>query len=153
MRYGLLRFGAFFLAVLALLPMSASAQGMRGGFGQEQAPQGPRPEWYIVGGVRHGVSFFPQAHLPSVEYEAGSTLTFDRYHTMDVMYEWMHRWEQQYPNLVEVWEEDRSFEGRPILMASFTNKATGPATDKPAAYFEGDGTLEKSRRASRSSGS
>jgi hypothetical protein len=72
-----------------------------------------------------------------VEYEAGPTLTFDRYHTWEVMYEWLYRWEDQYPNLVKVWEVDRSFEGRPILMASITNEETGPATDKAAAYFEG----------------
>jgi hypothetical protein len=95
------------------------------------------PETYKLPGFRHGVSFFPQVYHPGVEYEAGETLTFDRYHTAEVMNEWLHRWEEQYPNLVEVWEEARSFEGRPILMASITNKDTGPPTDKPAAYFEG----------------
>jgi hypothetical protein len=72
-----------------------------------------------------------------VEYEAGEILTFDRFHTMDVTYEWLYRWEKQYPDLVEVYEVATSFEGRPILQATVTNKKTGPSTDKPAAYFEG----------------
>jgi hypothetical protein len=84
------------------------------------------------------VSFFPQVHHPEVEYEAGETLTFDRYHSLDVVYEWMRRWQERYPDLVEVYEVAKSFEGRPILQATITNRATGPATDKPAAFFEGN---------------
>ena len=121
----------------SLLPSRLEAQGMRGFF-QEDAPRGPLPEWYTLKGFRHGVSFFPQVRHPEVEYEAGETLTFDKFHTMDVMYEWMHRWEERYPNLVEVYEVARSFEGRPILQATVTNRDTGPATDKPAAFFEGN---------------
>ncbi|MFP4623778.1 MAG: M14 family metallopeptidase [Gemmatimonadota bacterium] len=93
--------------------------------------------WYTVEGVRHGISFFPRVRHEGVEYEAGETLDFDRYHTVDVMYEWLRRWDDAYPGLVEVYEVGRSFEGRPILQATLTNEATGPAVDKPAAYFEG----------------
>ncbi len=119
-----------------LLPSSVGAQGMRGF--QQQERQGPLPEWYTLKGFRHGVNFFPKVQHPEVEYEAGETLTFDKFHTMDVMYAWMHRWEEEYPDLVEVYEVARSFEGRPILQATITNKETGPATDKPAAFFEGN---------------
>jgi hypothetical protein len=119
-----------------LIPGKGEAQGMRGF--QEEAPRGPLPDWFTLEGFRHGVSFFPAVHYPEVEYEAGETLTFDRYHTLGVMYEWMHRWEERYPDLVEVYEVARSFEGRPILQATVTNKETGPATDKPAAFFEGN---------------
>jgi hypothetical protein len=93
--------------------------------------------WYTVAGERHGVSFFQQHRHPGVEYEAGETLTFDRYHTVTVMYEWLDRWAQRYPNLVEVYEVGRSYEGRPIMQVTITNKETGRAVDKPAAYFEG----------------
>ena len=102
------------------------------------APRGPLPEWFTLTGFRHGVSFFPKVQHPEVEYEAGETLTFDTFHSLDVMYEWMHRWEERYPDLVEVYEVAQSFEGRPILQATVTNKKTGPATDKPAAFFEGN---------------
>lgn len=119
-----------------LLPQPAQGQGMMG-WEREEA-RGELPEMYTLEGFRHGVNYFPQVYHPEVEYEAGETLTFDRYHTMDVMYEWMYRWEKQYPNLVEVYEVARSFEGRPILQATVTNRETGPATDKPAAFFEGN---------------
>ena len=122
MRYGLLRFGSLLLFTSLLLPSVAFAQGRMGGGGRGQQPEVERviPETYKLPGYRHGVGFFPQAYHPGVEYEAGRTLTFDRYHTAEVMYEWLHRWEQQYPNLVNVWEVDKSFEGRSILMAKST---------------------------------
>ena len=136
MRKGLLTVAFMFLVGAFLLPSPAVAQGMRDF--QEDAPRGPLPEWFTLPGFRHGVSFFPKVRHPEVEYEAGEALTFDRFHSMDVMYEWMHRWEARYPDLVEVHEVAKSFEGRPILQATVTNKATGPATDKPAAFFEGN---------------
>lgn len=92
---------------------------------------------FVVGGERHGVSFFPRVRHPQVEYEAGESLTFDRYHTVDVMYAWLRRWAEQYPDIVELYEVGRSFEGRPILQVTLTNRDTGAATDKPAAFFEG----------------
>ena len=92
---------------------------------------------YTVKGYRHGVSFFRQHRHEGVEYEAGETLTFDRYHTVDVMYEWLNRWADMYPNLIELYEVARSYEGRPIMQVTLTNKETGPAVEKPASYFEG----------------
>ncbi len=86
---------------------------------------------------RHGPSHFPRVRHPEVEYEAGETLTFDRFHTLDVMNEWLRRWAERYPDLIEVYQVATSLEGRPIMQATLTNTATGPATDKPAAFFEG----------------
>ena len=86
---------------------------------------------------RHGPSHFPRVRHPEVQYEAGETLEFDRYHTVDVMYEWLRRWAAQHPNLVELYQVGTSYEGRPIMQVTVTNTETGPATDKPAAYFEG----------------
>ncbi len=93
--------------------------------------------WYTVSGTRHGISYFPRVRHEGVEYEAGESLTFDRYHTADVMYEWLRRWNERYPGLVELYEVGRSFEGRPILQVTLTNEATGSDLDKPAAFFEG----------------
>ncbi len=94
-------------------------------------------EWYTVGGERHGISFFKKHQYPEVEYKPGDELTFDRYHTADVMYTWLKKWAAEYPNIVDLYEVARSFEGRPILQVTVTNKETGKDTDKPAAYFEG----------------
>ncbi|MDR9418277.1 M14 family metallopeptidase [Gracilimonas sp.] len=102
------------------------------------------PEWpesdttmYTVDGERHGISFFEQHRFPEVEYEAGDELTFDTYHTVNVMYEWYERWAEEYPDIVDLYEVAKSFEGRPILQMTITNKEKGKHTDKPAAYFEG----------------
>jgi len=121
-----------------LSPSLVSAQEMMGGGSRTQEDPGSHRDWYTLEGFRHGVNFFPRVRHPETEYEAGETLTFDRYHTWEVMYEWMRRWEEEYPDLVDVYEVARSFEGRPILQATVTNEATGPATDKPAAFFEGN---------------
>lgn len=105
--------------------------------GPEISPEPADTGWYTVGGERHGISFFRQHRFPQVEYQAGERLTFDRYHTAEVMYDWLRRWAERYPKLVELFEVGRSFEGRPILQVTLTNRETGAATDKPAAFFEG----------------
>jgi hypothetical protein len=94
-------------------------------------------EWYTVGGERHGVSYFRKEEFPEVEYAAGEQLTFDRYHTVEVINTWLKRWAEEYPGLIEVYEVARSFEDRPILQVTLTNREKGADTDKPAAYFEG----------------
>jgi hypothetical protein len=49
----------------------------------------------------------------------------------------MGKWAEKYPGLVDLYEVGKSFEGRPILQMTITNKKTGKDTDKPAAFFEG----------------
>jgi hypothetical protein len=121
--------------VLALLLLCASdAYGQ--GYSDPEAASGRDTTWYTVAGERHGISFFPRVRHPGVEYEAGDALTFDRYHSADVMYAWLQGWAEEYPNLMELYEVGRSYEGRPILQVTLTNKETGKDTDKPAA-FEG----------------
>jgi Zinc carboxypeptidase len=92
---------------------------------------------YVLTRVRHGVNFFPAVKLNSVEYIAGDSLTFDKYHSADVFYIWLSRWAKEYPELVDLYEVGKSFEGRPILQMTITNKKAGKDTDKPAAFFEG----------------
>lgn len=96
-----------------------------------------KSKFYTVSGERHGPSFFKKFTFPEVQYTPGEELTFDQYHTVDVMYHWYTTWAEQYPDIVDVYEVGKSFEGRPILQMTITNKETGKDTDKPAAYFEG----------------
>lgn len=116
---------------------SAFAQGYR----PLDVPVWPESDedsvFYTVKGERHGISFFPQRRHKEVQYEAGETLTFDTYHTVDVMYHWYKKWAEQYPEVVDLYEVGKSFEGRPVLQMTLTNKKTGKDTDKPAAFFEG----------------
>jgi hypothetical protein len=106
---------------------------------QDRIPQADREkqENYILSGFRHGANFFPQVRLPEVEYRPGDTLDFNKYHSIDVIYYWLDKWAQEYPDLVDLYEAGRSFEDRPVLQITITNKNTGKDTDKPAAYFEG----------------
>ena len=97
----------------------------------------PDTKWYTLQGYRHGPSFFPKVKHPHVQYEPTETLTFDKYHSANVVYHWMHKWAEKYPDLVDIYVVGHSWEGRPIWQITVTNKKTGKATDKPAAFFEG----------------
>ena len=92
---------------------------------------------YTLKGYRHGVNFFPKVKYPEVEYTPSETLTFDKYHAAEVVYHWMRKWAEQYPQLIDMYEVGNSYEGRPIYQITLTNKNTGKATEKPAAFFEG----------------
>ena len=104
---------------------------------EEKWPETDTAKMYTLKGFRHGISFFPKVKYPEVEYVPSSTLTFDKYHTADVVYYWMKKWAEQYPDLIELYEVALSYEGRPIYQMTLTNKKNGKATDKPAAFFEG----------------
>lgn len=94
--------------------------------------------FHSVSGYRHGISFFPRVSLPDVEYLPGEALTFDRFHSTDVIYHWMRKWADDYPDIVSLYEVGRSYEGRPVMQMTLTNKKSGADTDKPAAFFEGN---------------
>lgn len=96
-----------------------------------------KSKFYTVSGERHGPSFFKKFVFPEVEYTPSDKLSFDKYHTVDVMYHWYEKWAQQFPEIVDLYVIEHSFEGRPIYQMTITNKKTGKDTDKPAAYFEG----------------
>jgi hypothetical protein len=96
-----------------------------------------KTEQYTLAGFRHGVSIFPKVRFPDVQYESNDTLGFDKYHSLKVIYSWLTKWQKEFPDLVNLYEVGKSFEGRPIMQMTLTNKKTGKDTDKPAAFFEG----------------
>jgi len=105
---------------------------------EEKWPESdPDAKYYTLKGFRHGGSFFPKVEYPEVEYKPSSILTFDKYHSADVVYHWMRTWAGQYPDLIDMYEVGHSYEGRPIYQITLTNKKIGKATEKPAAFFEG----------------
>ncbi len=126
----------FFVSVILLSSVLLPAQPSR-----QQAPGGPERKEviknYLLSGSRHGVNFFPLVQYPGVFYKADDSLTFDKYHTSDVIYEWLRKWADAYPELVSLYEVGKSFEGRPIFQITLTNKKIGKETEKPAAFFEG----------------
>ncbi len=133
---GLVSLYAPFLT-LAILALTAAAPGLSAQVADPPPTSRADTLWHLIAGERHGISYFRKVRHPQAEYTAGTALTFDRYHTVEVMYAWMRRWAERYPNIAELYEVGKSFEGRPILQMTITNKKTGAHTDKPAAYFEG----------------
>lgn len=95
-------------------------------------------KFYTVSGTRHGISYFPKVRYNHVEYTPTERLSFDKFHSADVVYHWMTKWANEYPDIVDLYIVDNSYEGRPIYQMTVTNKKSGKATDKPAAFFEGN---------------
>ena len=126
-----------FAAGILMICCVLSGQSVAGQSSLPQSGSGKKVKNYTVAGTRHGASFFPKVELKSVQYLPGENLTFDRYHSADVIYFWMKKWAEKYPGLIDIYEVGKSFEGRPILQMTLTNKKTGKDTDKPAAFFEG----------------
>jgi len=93
---------------------------------------------YTVSGTRHGVSYFPKTAFNSVQYAPGDILSFEKYHSEEVMIHWLKKWAEQYPELIDLYVIGESFEGRPVYQITLTNKKTGKDTDKPGAFFEGN---------------
>jgi hypothetical protein len=112
-------------------------------YGQVSQPKpsangdGKEAKNYTLSGFRHGINYFPRVRYSQVQYEISDTLSFDKYHSADVINIWLQRWAQLYPDIVDLYQEGESFEGRPIYQITITNKKTGKDTDKPASYFEG----------------
>lgn len=122
-----------FLPGLLLISAALSGQSVI----SDQLKKEPENKQYTLSGFRHGISFFPRVRFPHVQYEAGEVLTFDMYHSLDVIYAWLEKWKEEFPDIVELYEVGKSYEGRPILQITVTNRKTGKDTDKPAAFFEG----------------
>jgi hypothetical protein len=93
---------------------------------------------YIVGGTRHGVSYFPRADYPMTRPKVAGQMDFRHYHKYDEINAFLNQWTKDYPNLVDLYSVGKSFEGRDIWQITITNKATGKDTDKPAMFLEGN---------------
>lgn len=118
------------LFLLLLLPVTALLSA-------QDAPKQDKIKNYTLSGFRHGVSYFPQAEHKGVQYKTGDSLSFTVYHSHEVVNDWMKRWAEQFPDLVDLYEVGTSFEGRTVWQMTFTNKKKGKDSEKPAAFFEG----------------
>lgn len=91
----------------------------------------------VIPGQRDGLSMFPLVNYPEVQPKEWGVMDFTHYHTTEEVNYWMQRWATEHPEFVSVYEVGTSFGAQPIWQATITNTATGPHTDKPAAFFEG----------------
>ncbi|MEF9985596.1 MAG: M14 family metallopeptidase [Bacteroidales bacterium] len=128
----------FYLLIMLLAGYSLQAQVIRPLELKSWPESDTTKTYYSIGGYRHGISFFPKVKYSHVEYQPSASLNFNSYHSANVVYYWMEKWAEQYPQLIDVYEVGKSFEGRPIIQMTITNKNKGKATDKPAAFFEGN---------------
>jgi hypothetical protein len=120
-----------FALLCAALLLSVSAQ-------EFNRPAPVPTKAYIVGGVRHGASFFPRANYAAVKPKTPGVMDFAHYHTNDEVNAFLAQWAKDYPQLVDLYSVGKSFEGRDIMQITLTNKATGKDTDKPAMFIEGN---------------
>ena len=66
------------------------------------------------------------------------TPRFDIFHRHDALTQLLHDYALACPDLVSVASIGKSFEGRDIWVATVTNAATGPHSDKPAFWADGN---------------
>jgi hypothetical protein len=131
---------------LGLAVVTGSDRGTGGQARAQQAgpePPGPFPDVYPAGdsytvpGDRDGESTFPLARYRQLQPEQPGEMDFHHYHALPEIEWWMRKWAFEHQDIVDLEQVGTSFGGLPINQLTITNKATGKATDKPAAYFDG----------------
>jgi murein tripeptide amidase MpaA len=65
-------------------------------------------------------------------------ITFDRFYRYDDLTRLLHEYAKEYPNLIQVQSIGKSHEGREVWLVTATNTATGPDTEKPALWVDGN---------------
>jgi len=103
-----------------------------------RAGESSKPGPYLVGGERHGRSFFPAVDYPETRPLKPGEIDFRHYHKYDEVVSFLRQWEKDYPDIVSLYSVGKSCEGRDIWQITITNKATGKDTDKPAMFLEGN---------------
>lgn len=65
-------------------------------------------------------------------------VTFDHYYRYDELSRILNEFAHEFPDLVRLASIGKSFEGRDVWVATLTNTATGPDTEKPALWVDGN---------------
>ena len=72
------------------------------------------------------------------EHAATPTPRFDIFHRYEALTRLLFEYAEAYPALVSVASIGRSHEGRDIWVAAVTNRSTGPDSEKPAFWVDGN---------------
>src|SRR5215469_2301337 len=75
---------------------------------------------------------------PIVHQEFDPTRGMLSYYTYDVLTKLLHDLVETYPNLAQLESIGKSLEGRELWLVTLTNTATGPASEKPAYWIDGN---------------
>jgi murein tripeptide amidase MpaA len=73
-------------------------------------------------------------------------ISFDRFYRHSELSRLLHEYADEYPELIQVQSIGKSHEGRDVWLVTATNTVTGPDTEKPALWV--DGNLHASELAS-----
>ena len=65
------------------------------------------------------------------------TVDWNRFYTAAETDQILHEFHTLYPHLTELHRIGESYRGRPLMVMTITNEATGPAATKPALYVDG----------------
>jgi murein tripeptide amidase MpaA len=65
-------------------------------------------------------------------------IQFDRFHRYDDLTRLLHAFAEEYPGLAKIASVGKSHEGRDVWLLTLTNSATGPDTEKPALWVDGN---------------
>jgi len=78
------------------------------------------------------------AALPAAQDADPLNPSWDHYHSTEKAYSLLRAWAAAYPELTELYSIGETLEGTPLLVLEITNKATGPALEKPGYYYDGN---------------
>ncbi|MEQ1882325.1 MAG: M14 family metallopeptidase, partial [Burkholderiales bacterium] len=67
-----------------------------------------------------------------------SAIRFDTYYRYDELVEVLRRWASDYPDLIRLEPIGRSHEGREIFVVCVSNRNSGPDSEKPAFWVDGN---------------
>jgi murein tripeptide amidase MpaA len=60
------------------------------------------------------------------------------YHSSAQAHALLEGWSRAYPQLTELYSIGQTLKGTPLMVLEITNEGTGPASDKPAYYYDGN---------------
>ncbi len=85
-------------AFVAILIIALTAQD----FGGRDRTPSKLPPTYTVGGIRHGISYFPKVAYDFTKPKTAGAMDFSHYHTYDEVTAFLRKWAADYPNLVDL---------------------------------------------------
>ncbi len=86
------------------------------------------------------LAVLPQAQATPAAAQDADLLnpSWDHYHSTEEAYALLRAWAAAYPELTELYSIGETLEGTPLLVLEITNKASGPALEKPGYYYDGN---------------
>lgn len=80
----------------------------------------------------------PVALLGASQDEDPRNPNWSKYHSTADAYALLRGWARLYPELTELYSIGETLKGTPLLVLEITNERTGPASEKPGYYYDGN---------------